>query len=252
MSNLPKDYISPTQINMYLRCPAQYYFRYILGMIIPPKSALTKGKAVHKGQEVNYKQKIETHEDMKLSDLQEVVATEFETLAPETEWQPDEDPGKIKDETISLASLYHTEIAPTVQPMLVEEEILIDIPGGKLKGYIDLVDMQEYIRDTKTASRTPSQDVISKSLQLSAYALAYRKEMDREENGVKLDYLVNTKTPKVVTLEGKRTEQDLQRFVSIATRVMDAIQKGVFYPNQDNFMCDEKNCGYWHECHKTL
>lgn len=250
--NLPKDYISVSQINMYLRCPAQYYFRYVQGMIIPPKSALTKGKAVHKGQEVNYKQKIDTHEDIKLTDLQEVVSTEFETLAPETEWMPEEDPGKIKDETISLASLYHTEIAPTVQPMLVEEEILIDIPGGKLKGYIDLVDMQEYIRDTKTASRTPSQDVISKSLQLSAYALAYRKEMNREENGVKLDYLVNTKTPKVVTLEGKRTEQDLQRFVSIATRVMDAIQKGVFYPNQDNFMCDEKNCGYWHECRKTF
>lgn len=250
--NLPRDYISASQLNMYLRCPAQYYFRYIQGLIIPPKSALTKGKAVHKGQEVNYKQKIETQEDMKLSDVQEIVANEFETLAPETEWEKEEDPGKVKDETISLASLYHTEVAPTVQPMLVEEEVLIDIPGGKLKGFIDLVDMNEYIRDTKTTARTPSQDIINKSLQLSAYSLAYRKEMDRPEAGVKLDYLVNTKTPKVVTLEGKRTEQDIQRFISITSRVMDAIQKGVFYPNQDNFMCSEKDCGYWYECHKTF
>lgn len=252
MSNLPKAHISPTQLNMYLRCPAQYYFRYIEGMILPPKSALTKGKAVHKGQEVNYKQKIETQEDMKLSDIQEVVAAEFESLAPETEWEKEEDPGKVKDETISLASLYHTEVAPKVQPMLVEEEVLIDIPGGQLKGYIDLVDMQEYIRDTKTTARTPSQDVIEKSLQLSAYSLAYRKEMDRPEKGVKLDYLVNTKTPKIVTLEGSRTEQDLQRFINIATKVMDAINKQVFYPNQDNFMCSEKDCGYWKICHQTF
>ena len=55
---LPKPYLSPSQINMYLRCPAAYKYRYVDGLILPPKAALTRGKSVHKGQEHNYNQKI--------------------------------------------------------------------------------------------------------------------------------------------------------------------------------------------------
>lgn len=82
---LPKPYVSPSQLNMYLRCPAQYKYRYIDNIILPPRSAITKGRAVHKGQEHNYRQKVETFQDLKLSEIQEVAAAEFETFAEETE-----------------------------------------------------------------------------------------------------------------------------------------------------------------------
>lgn len=248
------DYISYSQINMFLRCPAQYMFRYCEGLIIPPKSALTKGKSVHKGQEVNYKQKIETKADLPVSDVLDVVATEFETLATETEFAPDEDKGKIKDETIGLAKLYHKEIAPKVQPLYVEEEINFIIPNTEiqLKGYIDVVQEGGIIRDTKTAAKTPAQNVIDKSMQLTAYALAYRTITGETENKLILDYLINTKTPKVLSLESSRTEDDLKRFVAIVQNVVKAIKAGIFYPNPDNFMCTPNNCGYWHECQKKF
>lgn len=250
---LPKQYISPTQLNMYLRCPAQYKFRYIDNIILPPKSALTKGKAVHKGIEHNYKQKIDSLQDIKLSEVQEVVAAEFETAAMETEWEPDEKPGKIKDETISLATLYHNEVAPIVQPVLVEEEVLVPLSNEyKLRGFIDVLDSNGYIRDTKTAKRTPSADEALKSLQLTAYSLAHRHEMGMPEKGVKLDYLVQTKEPKVVTLDAVRTQADINRFLAITNSVIHAIENQVFYPNQNNFMCSEKTCGYWKLCHQEF
>lgn len=249
-----KDYISYSQINMFLRCPAQYMFRYEEGLILPPKSALTKGKSVHKGQEINYKQKIETKSDLPVSDVLDAVATEFEALAKETEFKPDEDKGKIKDETIGLAELYHKEIAPEVQPLYVEEEINFIIPQTniQLKGYIDVVQEGGIIRDTKTTAKTPAQNVVDKSLQLTAYALAYRTITGETENGLVLDYLINTKNPKVMSLKASRTEDDLRRFVSITENVVKAIKAGVFYPNPDNFMCSPENCGYWHECQKKF
>lgn len=251
--NLPKSYLSPTQINMYLRCPAQYKFRYIDGIILPPKSALTKGKAVHAGQEYNYKQKIETQKDLKLDEVKEYTAAVFEEEAQKTEWEPDEVPGKVKDETISLASLYHQEIAPKVQPILVEQQVEVPLDTGfSVMGYIDVLDSDGFIRDTKTAARTPSEGEAEKSLQLTAYSLAHRELMGGPEKGVKLDYLIQTKQPKVVTLEAKRTEADIQRFLSIVGRVADAIQKEVFYPNPSNFMCTEKSCGYWKICHQEF
>ena len=251
---LPKAHISPSQLNMYLRCPAQYKFRYIDDIILPPRSALTRGKAVHKGQEHNYLQKMGTFQDLKLSEVQEATAAEFEALAPDTEWDKDEDQGKIKDDTISLASLYHTEVAPTIQPVLVEEKVTVEFENAdySLLGFIDVLDDKGFIRDTKTAARTPGQDEADKSLQLTGYSLAHRHMMGIPEAGVKLDYLIQTKVPKAVTLESSRTERDIQRFLNIMGRVADAIRGGIYYPNPNNFLCSEKNCGYYQLCHQEF
>lgn len=247
---LPKPYVSPSQLNMYLRCPAQYKYRYIDNIILPPRSAITKGRAVHKGQEHNYRQKVETFQDLKLSEIQEVAAAEFETFAEETEWEKDEDPGKAKDEAISLTTLYHTEVSPQVQPVLVEEAVSVPLDSGySIYGFIDVLDNQGYIRDTKTTAKTPSASEADKSLQLTAYSLAYRELMGIPEKGVILDYLVQTKTPKVVSMKSKRTKRDIKRFLAIVGGVVEAINNDIFYPNPGNFMCNEKNCGYWKLCH---
>lgn len=249
-----RDYLSFSQLSMYLRCPAQFMFRYEEGLILPPKSSMTKGKAVHKGQEINYKQKIESKEDLPLDDVKDAVATEFETAAEETEFKPDEDKGKIKDESITLATLYHNEVAPKVQPQYVEEEVYFTIPDTSinLKGFIDVVQEGGIIRDTKTTAKSPSQETANKSMQLTAYSLAYRTLTGKNEGGLVLDYLINTKTPKVMQLETTRTDDDLKRFISISKQVTKAIQSGIYYPNPDNFMCSEMNCGYWSECQKKF
>ena len=244
---LPRDYVSASQINMYLRCPNQYKFRYVEGLVIPPGSALTRGKAVHAGQELNYQQKIETQKDLPLSDIQEFTAHKFEEYAEKTDFQKD-DPGKVKDDAITLATLYHQEVAPNVQPMMVEERVEVPLADTVLVGYIDLIDTDGYIHDTKTVDRTPPAGEIEKSLQLTAYSLAYRELMGVEERGVKLDYLVNTKTPKVVQQEAKRTQKDIDMFLYITNHVIDAIIGGVFYPNPTNMMCNERWCGYYHRC----
>ncbi len=249
-----KPHISPSQVNMYLRCPAQYYFRYVEGVILPPKAAMTRGKAVHHSIETNYKQKIESHEDLPLSDVLDVAATAFEIEAEHTEWEPDETPGSVKDETIQLAGLYHTAIAPTVQPVCVEARAEIPLEGTEktLLGFIDVIDSGGFIRDTKTSRRAPGADEAERSLQLTAYCLAFRYLTGEREAGVKLDYLVHTKTPKAVTLDATRTEDDILRFQSIVAGVLSGIEHNVYYPNPNNHMCSEKWCGYWHECHKVF
>lgn len=248
---LPKAHISASQINTYLRCPNQYMYRYIDGIILPPRSALTRGKTVHKAQEKNYSQKIDSMLDLPLDEVQSIAADEYELQATETEFEPDEDKGKIKDETISLASLYHTQIAPTVQPVLVEQEVKIGFEDGfSLLGYIDVVDSDGYIRDTKTTARTPSVDEADKSLQLTAYSLLYRELMGVDEAGVKLDYLVNLKTPKAVTLTGERDQEQINWFLDLMGKVVNSIGQGCFYPNPTNFMCSEKGCGYYQMCRR--
>jgi ATP-dependent helicase/DNAse subunit B len=70
--SLPKSYISVSQVKTYLRCPLQYYFSQIEGLKLPPKSALAFGSVTHKSVEVNYKQKLDSHEDLPVEHIQEV------------------------------------------------------------------------------------------------------------------------------------------------------------------------------------
>lgn len=250
----PLEHISPSQVEMYRRCPAQYYYRYIRGIKIPPNSSLTRGLCVHSGAAFNYKQKIQSYKDLPLPEVTEYVASEFETLKDETEWAKDEKPGQIKDQTVNLYSHYHKEFAPLIQPLFVEQEILLPLEnyGFQFKGYIDLVDVTLFIRDLKTSARTPNQDALEKSLQLSGYAWGLYKLTGEMPLGVALDYLVNTKTPHIVTLTGTRTQQDFKRFINTVGKVAYGIQEGVFYPNENNFLCSPDKCGYWKLCHQDF
>lgn len=250
---LPKSYISVSQINSYLRCPAQYFFRYIRNIPSPPNRALTVGKVVHAANELNYRQKMNTGVDLPLADIQEYTAAQFESQIPLTEWNG-EDPGQAKDEAIILASLYHTEVAPAVMPVSVELRVEVEFENAPytLLGFIDLIDNDGYIRDTKTTGRTPGDDEAARSLQLTAYYLAYQYNFGQDPAGVKLDYLVATKKPKYISLEASRTQADVDRFLKIMGKVAEAIGAGHFYPNPTNFTCSEKSCAYWSICQKEF
>lgn len=249
---LPQEHISVSQIDTYMRCPASYYYRYVRGLIIPPKAAMTRGSAVHSGIEFNYRQKMETEKDLPLAEVQEYTAAVFEEKAEETDFEG-EDPGKVKDETIDLVTVYHKEIAPEVQPRAVEERIEIAFEGADytLVAILDLEDQNRMIRDTKTAGRTPGEkDIENHMLQLAAYSLAYRTTKGEEESGVGLDYLVNTKTPKVMKFRREITEEQRQSFLKIMDAVANAIAGEHFWPNRKNNLCSPKHCGFWDICHK--
>lgn len=248
---LPKPHLSVSQINMFRRCPRSYYYRYMENLIIPPNAAITRGTAVHSGNEFNYRQKMETERDLPLKEVQEFVSATYDEKAEETDFAG-EDKGKIKDSTIGLTTLYHTEIAPTVQPQAVEEKVEVAFEGTDytLLGYIDLIDQHKQIRDTKTTGRSPGESILTDNLQLAAYSMMYRTMFDSEESGVALDYLVATKTPKTVKLETRVTDADRTRFLRTMDSVAGAIKSGHFYPNEDSWICSPKHCGYYAKCHK--
>ena len=249
INSLPRQHVSVSQINTYTRCPAEYYFRYIEGVTAPLKPAMYKGSITHSGIEFNYRQKIDSRQDLPIEQVKEYTSAQFDERAEEVEW--DEDKGKAKDETLSLLELYHKEIAPSIQPVAVEERAEIAFVGKDytLLGYIDVVDENGFIRDTKTTGRTPSEDVIDNNLQLAAYSLMYRTLKDKPETGVALDYLVSLKKPKVVQFQTTVEDNLRNRFLKIMDAVVTNIENGNFYPNHQSVFCGKK-CPYYQQCIK--
>lgn len=254
-----KPHVSPSQMDTYFRCGEQYRRAYILRDRVPPGVALIKGGSVHKAAEVNYQQKIASHRDLPVATLKEAAAAYLDTevggglmLTPEESSRGlNTIIGEVRDRAAGLVDLFRTEVAPSVQPVLVEKYVRIDLPkhSHDLLGRLDVADASGYIRDLKTASRRKNQDEIDRSDQLTFYHAAYRQQVGNPAVGVILDVLVDTKRPAVQRLESERTEADQQVFLNRLNAMLRGVQAGSFPPAPlGSWCCSPKYCGYWFTC----
>jgi RecB family exonuclease len=246
-----RGHYSHSSVNTYVRCPYQFLFRYILGKKIPPPSALVVGSTVHETLEYNYKQKIESFTDIPVSKIQEKWASQWElNLKKGIEFEEGETRESLLDEGIKLVAGYQEVVAPTIQPVVVEESFTLIFPNVSkpIIGKIDLIDDKDAIIDHKTAGRTPTQDVVDKDSQLSMYSLAFYEKYRTLPKNLILSYLVKTKKPQYPQLETKRT---LDNFVALkhnVAQVVRCIENGIFFPNPHNYFCSKGSCGYYPLC----
>ena len=135
----------------------------------------------------------------------------------------------------------------------MERSWVLDIEGLgiQLAGKTDIQEF-DYIRDTKTSSKSPVRTLADESLQLSVYALAARQIDGVMPENVALDYLVQTPKrgdQKLVTLEAKRSEESLKPVLA-RLEVMDRIiSSGMFTPAPVNaWWCSRGFCDFWSDC----
>lgn len=250
-----KKHLSASQLGMYLKCPRQWRFRYVDGLIRPPGCALTLGKAFHSAVEVNYKQKVETKKDVPVDVMTDAFVDEFKTRVKEdgTEFDTDkgETPAGIQDLGVKLVGVQRVEIAPKVQPVAVEETFEVSLGDEfpyTLKGIIDGITADGVIFDNKTGGKNIPQSDIDGDIQLTAYALGYRIMHQTPERALELHRVVKTKEPKTQVLRTTRTNEDLKWFLGMVEEIAKGLTAGAFPPNPTGWWCSEKFCGYWNEC----
>lgn len=85
------EWLSPSQANTYLTCPAKWYFRYLIGLIEPATGALALGKAFHHALARNFRQKMSTGCDMDAGELSAAFMEEWSLAIAEAELPDNED-----------------------------------------------------------------------------------------------------------------------------------------------------------------
>lgn len=260
------DVYSVTQINCYLKCPQQYKYRYIDGLPSRLSSAAWFGISAHGALEHNFEQKIFSKKDLPANKVVDVFANQMETEKDTIDWE-----GKFRDEIDMgkwLLTEYVNEYARVIKPKAVEKKVEIEISGVSkpFLGYVDLLNSDSTIMDFKTTSRAPSPySMKNHLLQLTGYAYSLVKLQDSrdvftEEEAAKIkkaraihtrmDFMVKTKTPKIIPKPIKRTIGDMKRFVGVVQAVTAAIEAGAFYPNFTSPLCNPKYCSYYEKCQK--
>jgi hypothetical protein len=220
--------LSGSSLNTYLRCGLQWEFAYVKRIRRPPRVRMVIGTATHEAIEVNYRQKRETSQDLPEADVLDAYSTAYDREIVEAD--DDEDKAEAKDSGVTLTRIYQREVAPAIQPVLVEEQIQAAVNGIPYSGFLDLTDQNNRIRDTKTSGRAPTGDIYR--LSMTGYSVLFRHATDTVESGVTLDYLIRTKKPYYLPIEGGPVDDgEITRFARILGGVAGGISAGSFPAN---------------------
>ena len=245
------DTLSKSSVSTYLRCGQQWYYAYVMKIRRPPKVKQAIGLAAHAAIELNMGQKVASKIDVPEDVVLDVFADEWDAMAPDIELDDDITDKKVaKDNGIRVVRKYHTDVAPGIQPAWVEEPVMFAINGVPYSGWIDLVDDEGRVRDTKTSGKSPGKASRDHVLSMIGYALAYRQRTGKVESEVVIDTLVYLKRDtKYVPIAsgGPVTRDAIQTFASVIQGVAEQIEEGRFLPTGlMNNACSW--CGYRDIC----
>jgi hypothetical protein len=257
------DYVSPSRLTLWLKCPLAFRLKYIDRVPTPMAPAAFVGRRVHEALETYYRHRqlgLAIDADQLVERLRiawpesiESDGVKFESSADEQfHWQ----------QTAGLVRTYLAEVAADEpRPLAVETAAhapLVDPRTGEdlgipLVGIIDLILPEAnsaVITDFKTAARGGDVVETLHEIQLTSYAWLYRHVARQEEAGLEIRSLIKTKTPRVESHRfAARTDAHFRRLFAVIRAYLDDLQTSrfVFRPGLNCLSCElrETHCRAW-------
>ncbi len=251
--------ISISRLRAYQLCPQRYYFRYILQAEDEfISSNLFFGSAIHHAiAAFHQSQNTIGSNGMYREFLKYWQAVIEDCNQKQKSIRYKANPEEFRDKAYGLCVEYVAAFKDIVACSPDDVELMFECPlfcpqsgfgsfEHTLVGKIDLV-ANGCVYEFKTASRTSSQKDADSSIQLTAYALAYRYLYDQPPDHLFIVNLVKTKKPKIVKLETHRGYRDFGHLIDMATSIARAIEHDIFYRNRETqWGC--ANCEHEKKC----
>jgi len=240
------EILSPTQVRYFMDCQVRWWFKYRLKHPDLPNGNMALGRAVHAALTHNFAQKIETREDLPVAGVLALFRESWAEECRKTEFRDDEDPAELAACGGALVVKYLDEVAPRIDPAAVEIRVEGEIGGVRVQGWIDLLDTDGRIIDIKTAARKPSAIEPDYRFQIATYA-----QLTPGASGeARLDTLVKTKTPAIVTQDFTINEQDLLATRTLYPLAQRSMKSELHMPNRLSLSCSRRHCSYWRCCER--
>lgn len=247
--------IRVSAINSFFDCSAKFNFQYIEKVPSPSRIALAFGTSIHAALKKNYAHKIFSKKDLSIEEITSEFSDNYDAEVKTVDFIPDDEEPQsfIKDAGVELLTKYQKDIAPRIQPLIVEQKIALSFTNMpfQLSGTLDLIDEDNVLIDHKTTRKAFKQIPGGYTRQISGYKyLAERMKI--VVDSTRIDMLI---AKSAVTNTGIRhlpIETDQHEFLKSFITASNAIEKGVFFPNRNSFLCNKKYCPFWNECEKKF
>jgi CRISPR/Cas system-associated exonuclease Cas4 (RecB family) len=240
------EVLSPSQVTQFLNCPAKWMFRYLLDTKDPGTAATALGKAFHETIANNFRQKQETARDLPLGECLEFFQNVLGQQLEEIRLQKGEHPMELLELGTAMVAKYLAEAAPLIQPAAVESRVSGIIGGVKVAGYVDLLDTDGRLIDSKSAIKPIRGIAHDHRLQLTSYAMI----TSAASGACRLDTVTKGKTVTLIQKSFCVSEKDRQYAEIVYPMVQDSIRDGIFLPRRNSSLCSKRYCGYWSLCER--
>lgn len=251
--NLPRGHLSYSQISLYLKCPAQYYHKHVLGMETPNSVYFFEGKCLHHVLEQTGNRWAKKGKHLNQLDALKEYGKFFEKNEAAVEQWFDITHDDVISRSKAFLSLVFNDqkLLDAIQPTMIGKKPATEVQwkkefaGVPVVGVTDLL-TERRVWDYKIVGKTPDAD---NSLQLSFYAAAH--------NIVDVGFFafLKTKTPTVKLIPTKRRPRKTKQWLdAVVARVAMGISKGIWTPCEGelSWWCSEKWCSVWKECRGAL
>ncbi len=257
------DYISPSRLNLWLKCPLAFRLRYVDRIRTPPTPAMFLGTRVHDALELFYRHRqLGVPLPMEAA-VQRIADTWEEAIeADQMRFESVDAEQTLQQQAAGLVRMYLQQLAADDEiPLVVEttlKEPLVDPFSGEdlgipLLGVLDLIlddPAGPLICDFKTAAKSAAPYEVTHEIQLSCYAYMYRRASGREEGGLEIRSLIKTKTPKLDFHRYEpRSQRHFRRLFAAIRAYLDDLDRGqyVFRPGMGCNMCEfrDDHCQQW-------
>lgn len=243
---LVPEVLSPSALNCFSDCSAKWFYRRVLGLPEARTAALTIGSAVHDAISANFRQKIETHEDLPIEGVRLVARDSLERQfdAGDVVFDKEETPYSVAETVDALVSVYMSDAAPLIEPAAVDLPVEGSIGGVSVRGYVDLLDVDGRIIDLKTAGKKPSGILPSHRLQVTTYSMI----TPGASGSGRLDTLTKTKTVRHYAETFEVTPADRKLTERLYSITLDQMKTGLVAPNRASRICGRKYCSFADRC----
>lgn len=253
---------SKSQVGTYERCPRAYEFNYVKRIKFS-SYWMVKGIACHAAIAAYFNAKLETGTGLVLADaltvFRESVAEWFGPLAEAQGKSPvlfdDQSREKLETEGEAQLRAYLSELAPTIEPLMVEEAAELTLPSGvRLMGRLDLVDTSLRIRDAKFPTDIMKTEDLHYDADAPFYCALFREKTGRWPAGFTFDVAAlgrkKVPEPKTQSLDfpefGRLMPALVESRLADLERIDEAILAGIF-PRRPSVMNCNK-CVYTNLC----
>jgi len=275
---LPRGYLSPSQVNTYLRCPRQWELTYVEGKPRRTSARMFQGVFIHAAVEKILKDRLDTGDLPPLDVATDAFSDAYEKSKNLIDDWEDSDEGKLKDVGVKGTTAYYESAAREATPISVEKTFtaVIKEPGGRIKlpvlGRIDSIQVQaaserqyqdlrekvafdemaeitlpKRIHDLKVTTTKWSPAKLENDLQFALYAGV------EHVPDVQVDQIVKGKAqtprPKYEKLSGVFTNAQVKWTERVILDVGKSIALGNFpVTSPSNWWCSNQWCSMWQHC----
>ena len=229
--------LSHSSLSLYLQCPLKYKFQYIDGLKEKPRSYLSFGSSVHDALEYFFGEKFFTPPS-----LEDVFEYYEKNWISEGYADKEEENKYFEEGKHILSDFYEKHTKPYKRPLAVEHQLLFEVNGVKIKGYVDRIDKIDdksvEVIDYKTSKNPFTLTDLKEEPQLTMYQLGIEQEMGLRVEKLTYYHLLSQTPFTVPRHDDQQVEQLKERIATVAK----CIEQEEFPHKQNRFCpCDFGN-----------